>query len=182
MTTDRDPQLAAAETDAVFPGHVLARAAQLIDALRAKKAKITFAESCTGGLLSGVISSIAGASDVFDAGFVTYSNTAKTELLGISATLVDLHGAVSADVAIAMADGARRRARSSLAIAVTGIAGPGGGSAQKPVGLVFIGVASANARPQTHELRLGDIGRASVRLKTVEAALALALAACAELS
>lgn len=174
--------MAAALTDAVFPAHILAQASQLVDALRAKKAKITFAESCTGGLLSGVITSIAGASDVFDAGFVTYSNAAKTDLLGISAPLIEQHGAVSAEVAIAMADGARRRARSALAIAVTGIAGPGGGSTAKPVGLVFIGVASTNSRPQTHELRLGDIGRASVRLKTVEAALGLALAACAELS
>ncbi len=174
--------MAAAATDAVFPAHILAQASQLIDALRAKKAKITFAESCTGGLLSSVITSISGSSDVFDAGFVTYSNAAKTDLLGISAPLVEQHGAVSAEVAIAMADGARRRSRSALAIAVTGIAGPGGGSMEKPVGLVFIGVASANARPQTHELRLGGIGRASVRLKTVEAALGLALAACAELS
>jgi nicotinamide-nucleotide amidase len=171
-----------AETDQVFPKHVLDTASKLIEALRTKKAKITFAESCTGGLLPALMTSIPGASDVFDASFVTYSNAAKTDLLGISAPLIEQYGAVSAEVAIAMADGARRRSKSSLAIAVTGIAGPGGGSAEKPVGLVFVGVASANARPATHELRLGNIGRASIRLKTVETALALALAACAELS
>jgi len=164
----------------IFPAPILSLAATLVAALRARRSKITVAESCTGGMLGAAITSIAGASDVFDLGFITYSNAAKTEMIGVPNSLLALHGAVSAQVAAAMATGAQLRASSSLAVSVTGVAGPGGGTLTKPVGLVFLGLASVGAEPETQELRLGNIGRTSVRLKTTEAALALALSACCE--
>jgi PncC family amidohydrolase len=117
---------------------------------------------------------------LFDMGFITYSNAAKTELIGVPQSLLAQHGAVSAQVAAAMATGARLRAGSSLAVSVTGVAGPGGGTATKPVGLVFLGLASVGAEPTTQELLLGGIGRTSIRLKTTEAALELAIRACHE--
>lgn len=169
------------DSDQLFAGPLVATAVLLIQSLRSKNATLAFAESCTGGLLSALVTSVAGASDVLGYGFVTYSNEAKMELLGVPAQLLELHGAVSPQVAVSMAEGARARAGSTLAIAVTGIAGPGGGSEQKPVGLVFIGIAMSNAPSHTIELRLGDIGRAGIRLATTETAIARALVACQDL-
>ena len=166
------------EPDQLFPKPLVADAARLIDEMRLKHATLAFAESCTGGLLSALITSVAGASDVLSYGFVTYSNAAKTDLLRVPALLLELHGAVSPQVAVAMAEGARARAGSTLALAVTGVAGPGGGSAQKPVGLVFIAIAASHAPTQNAELRLGDIGRSGIRLATTQAAIALALTTC----
>jgi nicotinamide-nucleotide amidase len=179
MAADSGPL---ADADVLFPAHLITLASDVIDALRDKHATISFAESCTGGLLSALVTSIAGSSDVLDYGFVTYSNAAKTDLLGVPQDLLTLHGAVSPEVAASMATGARIRSGSSIAIAVTGIAGPGGGSAEKPVGLVYIGVCSPTGPAKIHELRLGNISRASIRLKTTEAAIALAHAACRDLS
>ncbi len=171
-----------AHPDHLFPAHLIKAAAELIDALRAKHATISFAESCTGGLLSALVTSVAGSSDVFDYGFVTYSDKAKQDLIDVPKSVLEAYGAVSPEVAAAMATGARDRSGCTVAVAVTGIAGPGGGSTEKPVGLVYIGVAS-NGRPvRTSELRLGSIGRASIRLKTAEAAMAIAHAACHDLS
>ena len=149
------------------------QAAQLLAAARAKGLKIVTAESCTGGLIAGLLTDIAGSSDVFERGFVTYSNPAKEEMLGVSAAMLRQHGAVSQIVARAMAEGAIRQSTAQLSVAVTGIAGPGGGSDEKPVGLVHIAAARAGAATLHRECRFGDIGRSEVRLKTVAAALAL---------
>ena len=151
-----------------FSPELLRQAEAILAAARAKGLKIATAESCTGGLISALLTGIAGSSDVFERGFVTYANAAKTELLDVPQEMLTAHGAVSAPVALAMAEGALRHSRADLAVAVTGIAGPGGGSPDKPVGLVFIAVPGT-----VQEHRFGDIGREQVRLATVKAALAL---------
>ncbi len=157
----------------MFDAQLLDDARALLERLRKRGLMIATAESCTGGLIAGLLTEIAGSSDVVERGFVTYSNEAKMECLGVPAELLEEHGAVSEPVARAMAEGAVAHSRADLAIAVTGVAGPGGGTAAKPVGLVHVGFA-ARGRPTRHvELRLGDIGRQSVRLETVHAALKL---------
>lgn len=144
--------------------------ARLADALRARGWRLATAESCTGGLLAAACTGQAGSSDWFERGFVTYSNAAKTELLGVPAALIAQHGAVSAEVACAMAEGALARSPADLAIAITGIAGPGGGSADKPVGLVWLGLAVRGRPASAERLQLaGD--RAAVRGQTVRIAL-----------
>ena len=146
----------------------------VLAACRARGFKIATAESCTGGLIAAALTGIAGSSDVVDRGFVTYSNAAKSAMLGVSAATLDAHGAVSESVAREMAMGALEKSGADLAVAVTGVAGPGGGSAHKPVGLVHIAVASNNGL--THlESRFGDIGRDGVRVETVRAALRMVL-------
>jgi nicotinamide-nucleotide amidase len=163
----------------MFAPELLARAEQLLAEARAKKRRIVTAESCTGGLIAGLLTEIPGSSDVFERGFVTYSNQSKQELLDVPAGLIGTHGAVSAQVARAMVDGALRHSRAHVAVSVTGIAGPGGGTDQKPIGLVYIALCQ---RPTLDtplefvgstvaECRFGDIGRSDVRLKTVETAL-----------
>ena len=156
-----------------FTPELLQQATELLAAARAKGLKIATAESCTGGLIAGLLTEIAGSSDVFERGFVTYSNQAKEEMLGVPAALLRQHGAVSEAVARAMAEGAIRNSTSDLSVAVTGIAGPGGGTDEKPVGLVHIAAARAGTATATRLCRFGDIGRGQVRLKTVEAALTL---------
>jgi nicotinamide-nucleotide amidase len=125
----------------MLPEATLAQAGRLLETLRARGWRLVAAESCTGGLIAASLTAFAGSSDVFERGFVTYSNAAKIDLLGVPSGLIDAHGAVSAEVARAMAAGAIARSEAEIAIAVTGIAGPGGGSAQKPVGLVWFGLA-----------------------------------------
>ena len=143
---------------------------------REKKLMIATAESCTGGLIAGALTDIAGSSDVVERGFVTYSNRAKTEMLGVPAALIEKHGAVSAEVARAMAAGALAQAPVEIAVAVTGIAGPGGGSADKPVGLVHFGIARNGKHVRTeHHVFPGD--RSAIRRATVVRALELLLAA-----
>jgi nicotinamide-nucleotide amidase len=157
----------------MFPTAMRDEAARLLDACRAVGLKLATAESCTGGLVAALLTEIAGSSDVVERGFVTYSNEAKIEALGVPADLIAAHGAVSEAVARAMAEGALGHARADIAVSVTGVAGPGGGSAAKPVGLVHLACARAG-RPTLHqERRFGDIGRDAVRLESVEAALAL---------
>lgn len=134
---------------------------------------LTTAESCTGGLVAAAITEIPGSSDVFDRGLVTYSNDAKRKLLGVSETLLATHGAVSAEVAKAMAEGALAAADTDLAVSLTGIAGPDGGTEQKPVGLVFIGCASKTRGYHSRECRFGDLGRETVRRRSVIAAFAV---------
>lgn len=142
----------------------------LADALRQAGLKIATAESCTGGLVAGACTTIAGSSDWFERGFVTYSNEAKTEMLGVAAALIVAHGAVSEPVARAMAEGALERSHAQLAVAVTGVAGPGGGSPSKPVGTVWLAWARAGAATRTELLQLaGD--RRSIREQTVQHAL-----------
>nr|WP_069306270.1 nicotinamide-nucleotide amidohydrolase family protein [Methylobrevis pamukkalensis] len=149
------------------------RAETLLARARAGGHVVATAESCTGGLIAGTLTAIAGSSDVVDRGFVTYSNAAKTDLLGVPADLIERVGAVSEEVAIAMAEGALARSAASLAVAVTGVAGPGGGTATKPVGLVHLALA-AKGRPTRHvEMHYGDRGRAGVRLATVATAFDL---------
>lgn len=158
----------------LFPHDLTEAASALIARLRSRGRHLATAESCTGGLLAGLLTEIAGASDVIDRGWVTYSNEAKTALLGVSEATLAAHGAVSAETAEAMARGALSASAADLAIAVTGIAGPGGGTADKPVGLVHIGVAARGGAMALAECRFGEIGRTQVRLATLRAALALA--------
>lgn len=145
----------------------------LADALRARGWRLATAESCTGGLIAGACTDLAGSSDWFDRGFVTYSNEAKTEMLGVDAALIQRVGAVSEEVALAMAAGALAHARAQVAVAVTGIAGPGGAVPGKPVGTVWLAWGTAQGM-QARRLQLsGD--RAAVRAATVAAALQAAL-------
>jgi nicotinamide-nucleotide amidase len=134
---------------------------------------IATAESCTGGLIAGVLTEVPGSSAVLERGFVTYSNTAKTEMLGVPSSLIVLNGAVSEEVACAMVEGALLRSPADLAVAVTGIAGPSGGSPTKPVGLVHFAAQRRGRAIRHAERRFGDIGRSAVRLATVSAALAM---------
>lgn len=156
----------------MFSEAQIARAESLLAALRAKGLMLATAESCTGGLIAGLFTEIAGSSDVFERGFVTYSNRAKQEMLGVPRDMLEMQGAVSEAVARAMAQGALKNSAAQIAVAVTGIAGPGGGSAHKPVGLVHI-AASNGAKTLHRECRFGDIGRSAVRRKTVDAAFDL---------
>jgi nicotinamide-nucleotide amidase len=156
----------------------------LADALRRRQWRLTTAESCTGGLIAAACTVLPGSSDWYDRGFVTYSNEAKTELLGVAPDLVSLHGAVSEPVAEAMVRGALQRSRAQLAVAVTGVAGPGGGTPAKPVGLVWMAVAtmapgaSPAAAPQVQTFcDHHPGGRAAVRGATVQRALERLLAA-----
>ena len=146
-------------------------------ALRARRWMLATAESCTGGLIAAACTSLAGSSDWFDRGFVTYSNTAKAELLGVPAALIEAHGAVSSQVASAMAEGALARSGAQVAVAVTGVAGPGGGTLTKPVGMVWLAVAATGMASRVECLQLaGD--REAVRGQTVICALnALLIAA-----
>lgn len=152
-------------------------AADLVAKARAAGMMIATAESCTGGLIAAAITDIAGSSDVFDCGFVTYSNAAKTRMLGVSETTLATHGAVSEPVAAAMALGALAGSNADLAVSVTGIAGPGGGSAEKPEGMVCFGLALRGAALRTETRQFGAQGRAAVRAATVDHALALLLGA-----
>ena len=159
----------------MFPDDIQASAAAVIQAALKTGVMIATAESCTGGLVSGALTAIAGSSSVLDRGFVTYSNEAKTELLGISDDLLARFGAVSEPVARAMALGAVERSRASAAVSITGVAGPGGGSADKPVGLVHFAAVGPGGGVVHVERRFGDMGREAVRLESVRVALALLL-------
>lgn len=134
---------------------------------------VATAESCTGGLLSAALTSVSGSSSVVERGFVTYTNTAKTQSLGVSHSLLNTYGAVSAEVALAMAEGALARSNADVALSITGIAGPGGATANKPVGLVFFGLAREHMRTLTIERRFGEIGRDGIREASVMTALEL---------
>lgn len=151
---------------------ILDRAAELLQALRERGWMLATAESCTGGLIAAALTHIAGSSDVVDCGFVTYSNEAKADMLGVSPDLIVRNGAVSEGVAGRMADGALARSRATVAVSVTGVAGPGGGSVDKPVGLVWFGTAVRDGTTLTeHRAFTGD--RASVRSQTVAHAFGL---------
>ncbi len=148
-------------------------ASAALDACRARGLKLATAESCTGGLVAGALTEIAGSSDVVERGFITYSNEAKQEMLGVAAATLDAHGAVSRETAEEMARGALTYSRAQIAVAITGVAGPGGGSADKPVGLVHFAAAARGGALIAREMRYGDIGRAAVRHKSVLQALAM---------
>lgn len=149
-----------------------ATAEAVLRAARYWGVRIATAESCTGGLISGALTDVAGSSDVFERGFVTYSNAAKQEMLGVAAESLDAHGAVSEQVAREMAEGALRHSAASLAISVTGIAGPGG-SEFKPEGRVCFGLAMTGRETRVETVDFGALGRAGVRRETVEHALAM---------
>jgi nicotinamide-nucleotide amidase len=149
------------------------QARALLDLCRRKKLKIAAAESCTGGLVAATLTEIAGSSDVFERRFVTYSNEAKQAMLGVSATTLASHGAVSRETALEMAKGALAHAPVELAVSITGIAGPGGAVAGKPVGLVHLAAASRRGELVHRERKYGDIGRAQVRRAAVVDALAM---------
>ena len=155
----------------VFASPLLRLAEVVIAEARAQKLRIATAESCTGGLIGGVLTEVPGSSDVFERGFIVYSNRAKQDMLGVPGDLIADMGAVSEAVSRAMAEGAVENSNAHIAVAVTGIAGPGGGTKMKPVGLVHIAACREN-RSILHEAhRFGDIGRTEVRIRTVEAAL-----------
>jgi nicotinamide-nucleotide amidase len=157
----------------MFPDDLIADARRILDLLRDRTMMLVTAESCTGGLIAGLLTEIPGSSDVLERAYVTYSNAAKSECLGVPADLIARHGAVSAEVARAMAVGALTRSHAGVAVSVTGVAGPGGGTAAKPVGLVHFAVAMKGRQSVHMERRFGDIGRSRIRLESVRAALGL---------
>ncbi len=165
----------------MFDDAIKARAVAVLDRSRADGLKLATAESCTGGLIAASMTEIAGSSDVVERGFVTYSNEAKTELLGVPVALIADMGAVSAEVAEAMAEGALAHSHADAAVSVTGIAGPGGGTADKPVGLVYLGACRRDGRPR-HLRRVFTGDREAVRRAALEEALDLALAIAGDAS
>ena len=150
-------------------------AVQVFEVLRRRGLKLATAESCTGGMVASAMTDIAGSSEVFDRGFVTYSNDAKSAMLAVPAILIADHGAVSAEVAVAMAEGALTHSQADIAIAITGIAGPTGGNVAKPVGLVHFACAMDRADTIHVEKRFGNLSRAEIRTKATESALGLVL-------
>lgn len=157
------------------------KASEILSRYRRAGLRIATAESCTGGLIAGALTEIAGSSDVVERGFVTYSNEAKEELLQVPADMLKEHGAVSFQVAMAMAEGTIKNSRADVAVSVTGIAGPGGGSAEKPVGLVYFGLCKRGEKAR-HERHIFEGDRRSVRAQSVQKALDLLLTALPEKS
>ncbi len=163
-----------------FEPDLLKLAEAVINANRAAGKMLAVAESCTGGLVAGALTEIPGSSDVFDRGFVTYSNQAKTQMLGVSPEIIDTFGAVSIAVAWAMAQGALAKSDADVAVAITGVAGPGGGSDKKPVGTVVFARARRGADPKeivADQRQFGDLGRSGVRDQAVRCALELLMPA-----
>lgn len=158
----------------MFPDDIALLARQVIEAAAARKLTIATSESCTGGLVAGALTGVSGSSAVVDRGFVTYSNAAKIGMLGVPAELINTHGAVSEPVARAMAAGALAHADAAVSVSITGIAGPGGGSDDKPVGLVHFAACGPDG-PIHAEHRFGDVGRETVRLASVRVALTMLL-------
>ncbi|MGG7536732.1 CinA family protein [Rhizobium sp. NLR8a] len=155
----------------LFPPDIISAAEAIIRDFTASGQMVSTAESCTGGLIAGALTEISGSSAVVDRGFVTYTNAAKVELLGVQEQTLLRFGAVSEETARQMAHGALFRSRATIAVAVTGIAGPGGGSAEKPVGLVHLAARSRTGALIHRKMLYGDIGRSAVRLATVKTAL-----------
>ncbi|KRB53000.1 damage-inducible protein CinA [Rhizobium sp. Root708] len=157
----------------IFPDDIIAQAEAIIRDFAAAGVMVSTAESCTGGLIAGALTEISGSSAVVDRGFVTYTNTAKMEMLGVQEETLIRFGAVSEETARQMVHGALFRSRAAVAVAVTGIAGPGGGSAEKPVGLVHLAAKSRAGGLIHRKMLYGDIGRAEVRLATIRTALGM---------
>jgi nicotinamide-nucleotide amidase len=148
-------------------------ARRVLDLCRVRGLHVATAESCTGGLVAGALTDIAGSSDVVDSGFVTYSNEAKQAMLGVSAATLKRHGAVSRETAAAMVKGALKNSLADIAVAITGIAGPGGGTKEKPVGLVYFAAARRGSKRLRLRRLYGNIGRSRVRAHSVAQALAM---------
>ncbi|QLL63739.1 CinA family protein [Sinorhizobium mexicanum] len=157
----------------MWPADIEQKAREIVTDLTARNLKLATAESCTGGLIAGALTEVAGSSLVVDRGFVTYSNDAKIQMLGIELATLAAHGAVSRETAVEMARGAVSHSGADIAVAVTGVAGPGGGSLEKPVGLVYFAAASRNGATLHKEMRYGDIGRDVVRMSAVRTAFEL---------
>ena len=157
----------------MFPDDIVALANEVLEAAKEQGVKIATAESCTAGLVAGALTAISGSAEVVERGFVTYSNESKTELLGVEAQLVEDAGAVSEQVARAMAEGALKRSRADIAVSITGIAGPTGGTPLKPVGLVHFAVAVKDGQTTHRQELFGALGRERVRLASVKVALNL---------
>lgn len=155
----------------MFSPEMLVSAESVLSACRKHGLKLATAESCTGGLIVGALTEIAGSSDVVDRGFVTYSNQAKVDMLGVAPAVINRHGAVSAAVALAMVEGALKFSGAHVAVATTGIAGPGGGTEQKPVGLVYIAAHRSGAEPVVQRFNFSGPSRDSVRQDAVREAL-----------
>lgn len=155
----------------MFDEALRTQAETLLQSLRRQKLKLCTAESCTGGLISGLLTEIAGSSDVVERGFVVYSNEAKETMLGVPRSVIDWHGAVSEACARAMAEGALKHSNADIAVSVTGIAGPGGGSPEKPIGLVHLACASKGGPTMHRRYVFEKAGRSEVRLRSVAAAL-----------
>ena len=156
---------------ASFSGRLKDDAESLMGLLQNQHLRLATAESCTGGLIAALLTEIPGSSQILERGFVTYSNTAKIEMIGVDAAIIAAHGAVSREVALAMASGAIAHSLADVSVAVTGIAGPGGIRAAKPAGLVHIAVGQKGRSPFHRECRFGDIGRSKIRLRAVAEAL-----------
>jgi nicotinamide-nucleotide amidase len=163
----------------MLPPDLIPEAAALLDRLRKQGLTLATAESCTGGLVTALLTEIAGSSDVVERGFVTYSDAAKHELLGVPEAMLAKHGAVSKPVARAMAEGALAHSHADVAVAITGVAGPGGGTTTKPVGLVHLAAVRRGSAVLHRECRFGDIGRREVRFASVRVALQLIVSAAA---
>lgn len=161
----------------MFSRDILNLGEAVLHEARIRGLQLAAGESCTGGFIAAALTAIPGSSDVFERGFVVYSNRAKTELLDVPPETIAEHGAVSAMVARAMADGALAHSAADIAVSCTGIAGPGGGSEAKPVGLVYLGLARKGVKTREFECRFGDLSRDEIRMKTVLAALQLVLEA-----
>ncbi len=159
----------------LFPADIEALVQRIVNDFTLRQLMIATAESCTGGLIAGALTEIPGSSAVVDRGFVTYTNEAKQQMIGVAAGTLDRHGAVSKETALEMAQGALDHSRAALAVAVTGIAGPGGGSDRKPVGLVHLAAKRRSGALLHREMRYGDIGRTEIRLATVKTALEMLL-------
>ncbi|MGD1933227.1 MAG: CinA family protein [Candidatus Phaeomarinobacter sp.] len=159
----------------IFPGPISKLAQLVLSDARAYGRKVATAESCTGGLVAACLTDIAGSSAVVDAGFVTYSNEAKRQLLGVPGDMIADFGAVSAPVARAMAEGAIAHSRADVSVSITGVAGPGGGTPMKPVGLVHFASARRDGRILHDSHRFGDIGRTEVRIASMDVALTMLL-------
>lgn len=165
-------------TDSILPSQLVDAARRVVEENRAAGRRVAVAESCTGGLVSAALTEIAGSSDVVEAGFVTYSNDAKTELLAVSGDVIDTFGAVSIAVAWSMAQGALAKTSADVAVAITGVAGPGGGTEKKPVGTVVFARAERGGDPAdviADKRQFGDIGRGAIRLQAALCALELLL-------
>jgi nicotinamide-nucleotide amidase len=157
----------------MFDDEITTAVNRLLERCKAKKLTVATAESCTGGLVAAAISEIAGSSAVLDRGFVTYSNEAKQQMLGVTPATIDVYGAVSTECAAEMAKGALAHAQVDLAVSITGIAGPTGAVPGKPIGLVYFCAASRSGRTIAHDRKFGDIGRCQVRRASVLQALAM---------
>ena len=155
----------------MFPKDLTEQASALLQSCRKAGVTVATAESCTGGLIAGCLTEIAGSSDVVDRGFVTYSNEAKNVMLDVPMRLIERHGAVSESVARTMAEGALAHSFAVLSVAVTGVAGPGGGTAEKPVGLVHLACAKRGGETRHREERYGDLGRSAIREATIRTAM-----------